>query len=104
MFRCNVWMNGGTGGWGFTVAGMQQLYNAVRATGANNLVIVGGLNYAYDLTCVKTNPLIGTNVVYNTRPTSSLDSTPAGAYLDQHHSDLLQIGTHTLDSCSPPHP
>ncbi len=42
---CSVWKNGGTGTWGFEVAGMQQLYNAVRATGAQNLVIVTGLEY-----------------------------------------------------------
>lgn len=29
--------------------GYQQMYDEVRATGANNLVIVNGLDYGYDL-------------------------------------------------------
>lgn len=40
-----VWLNGGTatyGGRSFKAAGMQQLYNAVRATGATNLVFASG--------------------------------------------------------------
>src|SRR5262249_52406435 len=50
----DVWQNGGPSGDGFTVAGMQQLYDAVRGAGADNLVIVGGINWAYDLTGVTT--------------------------------------------------
>lgn len=52
------WLNGGpvsngspagcTGG-SYTAVGMQQLYAAVRGTGARNVVIVGGINWAYDL-------------------------------------------------------
>jgi hypothetical protein len=59
---------------------MQTLYNTgtirnnrktnsqVRATGANNTVIVGGLNYAFDLTGIATYSLTGFNIVYNTHP------------------------------------
>jgi len=54
----SCWLNGGctitpqtweqkTGG--YVVAGMQQLLDAVRATGATNLVLAGGLNWAGDL-------------------------------------------------------
>ena len=35
---------------------MQQLYDTVRATGAQNLVIIGGLNWAYDLSGVPAQP------------------------------------------------
>jgi endoglucanase len=44
------WATGGcqTGGW--TVAGMGQLLSAVRATGAENVVMAGGLAYSGDLT------------------------------------------------------
>lgn len=63
-----VWRNGGSSGEGYTAAGMQQLYKAVRDTGATNLVIVGGLNWAYDLSEIPTYKLTGTNIVYNTHP------------------------------------
>jgi hypothetical protein len=62
-----VWRNGGSG-CGFNVAGMQQLYNAVRATGAENVVIVNGLNYAYDLSQLNSYLLEGTNIMYGTHP------------------------------------
>jgi endoglucanase len=64
----DVWLNGGaTGGTSsFTAAGMQSLYNAVRATGANNLVVIGGLSWSADLTGVPTHRVVGNNIVYNT--------------------------------------
>ncbi len=37
------------GGKGFQAIGMQALVNAVRNTGARNIVVVGGLDWAYDL-------------------------------------------------------
>ncbi len=70
------WLSGGssagcnTGG-SFTVAGMQQLYDAVRATGAQNLVVIGGLNWAYDLSGVPANRVQGYNIIYNTHPYAS---------------------------------
>jgi len=59
----SVWLNGDSS-W----AGMQQLYASVRATGAANLVIVNGLNYAFDLSGVASNPVVGTNIAYGTHP------------------------------------
>ncbi len=46
------WLNGGSDcvGISYTVAGMQTLVNAVRGTGANNVIMLGGLEYANDLT------------------------------------------------------
>jgi len=67
----NVWQNGGTvtcdalvGGTQATwnAPGMQTLVNTVRATGANNIVIAGGLNYSSNLNSVPT--LTGGNVTY----------------------------------------
>lgn len=59
-----VWQNGGSG-----YVGMQQLYAAVRGTGANNIVIAGGLDWAYDLTGVlQGHALTGTNIAYATHP------------------------------------
>lgn len=44
------WRDGGTcNGIGYEVAGMQDLVDAVRATGAGNLILVGGLAYSNDL-------------------------------------------------------
>jgi endoglucanase len=63
----SIWRNGGSAG-GFTVVGMQQLYNTVRATGANNLVVIGGLNWAFDLSGVPANRITGNNIVYATHP------------------------------------
>jgi endoglucanase len=45
------WLHGGTcPGIGYPVAGMQSLVDAVRATGAGNVILAGGLAYANDLT------------------------------------------------------
>src|SRR6185436_4435031 len=41
----DTWLNGGPSGDGYQTAGYQQLYDAVRSTGAQNLVIVNGLNW-----------------------------------------------------------
>ncbi len=58
-----TWQNG-DGNW----AGMQQLYNAVRTTaGASNLVLLGGLDWAYDLSAV-VGKVTGTNIAYVTHP------------------------------------
>ncbi|MFF8593699.1 cellulase family glycosylhydrolase [Streptomyces sp. NPDC015220] len=44
------WRDGGTcPGIGYQVAGMQSLVDAVRATGARNLILAGGLAYSNDL-------------------------------------------------------
>ncbi|MCO5989566.1 cellulose binding domain-containing protein [Actinoallomurus spadix] len=45
------WRDGGTcAGIPYQVAGFQSLVNAVRATGATNVILVGGLAYSNDLT------------------------------------------------------
>lgn len=58
-----VWRNGGDmNGW--QAAGMQQMYDAVRSTGATNLVFVSGLQFAFDLTPALLDPLDGYGIVY----------------------------------------
>ena len=49
-WRC--WRNGGSAcaGIPYPVAGMQSLVDAVRSTGANNVIMLSGLNFANDLT------------------------------------------------------
>ena len=59
-----IWRNGGTvDGW--QAAGMQQMYDAVRSTGATNLVFVSGLDWAYTLTPAVGTPLDGYGIVYS---------------------------------------
>jgi endoglucanase len=64
----DVWRNGGDTGQGWQAVGMQQIYDAVRATGAENLVVIGGLDWAYDLSGVPANRIDGHNIVYATHP------------------------------------
>jgi endoglucanase len=64
----DVWRNGGDTGAGWQAVGMQQLYDTVRGTGAQNLVLIGGLDWAYDLSGVPANRITGYNIVYTTHP------------------------------------
>jgi aryl-phospho-beta-D-glucosidase BglC (GH1 family) len=72
----DVWLNGGTVSTTakscpvttYQVVGMQQLYDTVRQAGANNVVIAGGLNWAFDLSGVQFNPIRGYNIMYATHP------------------------------------
>ena len=66
----SVWKYGGVAG-GAGVVGMQMLYELVRSTGAENLVIIGGLDWAYDLSGVPANRIEGYNIVYATHPYDS---------------------------------
>ncbi|MEP6653924.1 MAG: glycoside hydrolase family 5 protein [Myxococcales bacterium] len=63
----SVWKNGGQVN-GFMAVGMQQLYDAIRATGADNLVIIGGVHWGYDLSGVPANKITGYNIMYATHP------------------------------------
>jgi len=52
-----------------TYAGMQELYAAVRGAGADNVVIVCGLNWAFDLSGVGAGYAVqGTNIAYGSHP------------------------------------
>src|SRR5580698_6156002 len=64
----NVWLNGGPSGDGFTVTGMQQLSDTVRQTGATNLVLIAGLDWAFDLSGVALNRVRGTNIIWVSHP------------------------------------
>ncbi len=64
-----------------TVVGMQDMYNAVRAQGANNLVLVGGLDFAYSLTQVLPQfELDGINIAYVTHPYRFKNPAPPAGY------------------------
>ena len=76
-----VWLNGGTATdipaqWNpnqtkttYQAVGVQKLYDTVRATGAQNIVTVSGLDWGYDLSGVLQGYAIkGTNFWYETHP------------------------------------
>jgi len=48
----------------------QALYDAVRTVAPKNIVIIGGIDWAYDLSQVisKTSVITGTNIVYTLTP------------------------------------
>ncbi len=52
----------------YSGVGMQALVTAVRNTGANNLILVGGMVWGYDLSQLDTYKLSGANIVYDTHP------------------------------------
>ncbi len=52
----------------YKAVGMQAMVNAARATGATNLVLVGGQGWGYDLSQLGSFPITGTNVVFDTHP------------------------------------
>lgn len=60
------WRKGGRHLEGWQMVGMQQLYDAVRSTGAHNLILIGGLNWAYELTDILRHPIKGYNIAYTT--------------------------------------
>jgi endoglucanase len=72
-----IWLNGGMST-GFQVVGMQQLHDAIRAAGAENVVIAGGLDWAYDLSQVTSYLISGYNIMYATHPYDKPDDAMDG--------------------------
>src|SRR5579875_149679 len=60
----------------YTAVGMQTLVNTVRSTGAKNLILVGGMNWGFDLSQVPNYPITGGNIVYDTHPYPYADKAP----------------------------
>ena len=52
----------------YTGVSIQSLVNAVRGAGANNLALVAGINWGFDLSQLGTYPISGTNIVYDSHP------------------------------------
>lgn len=48
--------------------GMQALVTTIRNTGANNIILVGGMNWGFDLSQIATYHITGSNIVYDTHP------------------------------------
>ncbi len=55
-----VWASGGLADEGFATPGFWSLLGTVRSTGANNIVIIGGCNFAEDLSGVVANAITDT--------------------------------------------
>ncbi|MBV9947483.1 MAG: cellulase family glycosylhydrolase, partial [Myxococcales bacterium] len=73
----DVWLHGGLAG-NTSYVGMQQLYDAVRGEGADNVVVVGGLQWAYNLGFVgPAQHVQGYNVMYATHPYLTSGNVPA---------------------------
>jgi endoglucanase len=63
----SIWKNGGQSGSGFHTPGFQALVDTIRNTGANNVIVVGGLAWAYDMTGISSYALsdpIGHGIAY----------------------------------------
>ena len=75
----DIWKSGGSSS-GFQVVGMQQLYDTVRAANADNLVVIGGLSYAYDLSGVPDHRISGYNILYATHPYNNNPASKAGNF------------------------
>ena len=73
----DVWLHGGNVE-GYAAVGMQALYDAVRNVGADNLVIAGGVLWAYDLSLAGSDRIQGYNVMYATHPYDKPDNQPRG--------------------------
>ncbi|HEY4186330.1 MAG TPA: glycoside hydrolase family 5 protein [Polyangia bacterium] len=63
----STWRDGGPVN-GYQAVGMQQLYDTIRGTGAQNLVLIGGVGWAYDLSGIETYRVTGYNIAYATHP------------------------------------
>ncbi|MBW3628015.1 MAG: glycoside hydrolase family 5 protein [Gemmatimonadetes bacterium] len=80
-----LWLNGGTHPAdrayepraAFQAVGMQQLYDVVRATGAQNVVLVGGTTWGYHLDGVPAHRLRGHNIAYAAHPWDWPNKQPA---------------------------
>ncbi|HVB72497.1 MAG TPA: cellulase family glycosylhydrolase [Ktedonobacteraceae bacterium] len=57
--------------------GMQTLVNTIRATGANNLILIAGMNWGFDLSQVLSNQISGSDIVYDTHPYPYAEKQPA---------------------------
>ena len=76
----SVWLGGGAVK-EYQAVGMQQLYDVIRdpvnGAGADNIVIAGGLSYAFDLSQARDYLIQGYNVMYATHPYAPQDPMPS---------------------------
>ena len=68
----STWLHGGDVK-EYHAVGMQDLYDAVRGAGADNLVIAGGVGWAFDLSRAGDERIQGYNIIYATHPYAPQD-------------------------------
>lgn len=94
----DVWLNGGTVSDGLVswqAAGMQQLYNTIRKTGAQNLVFVSGISWA---SVAPRSDVAGYNIVYGEHVYTCPNDPPPNC------TTTTQIGPGGLLSVKAPYP
>ena len=88
----------------FEAAGMQDLYDAIRGVGANNLVIINGQHWGYDLSRVPEYAIDGFNIVYATHPYDWPDKQPEawwddfGKLSETHPVMIAEFGDYRCNS------
>ncbi len=90
-----VWLNGGTAtykGVSFQAAGMQKLYDTVRAAGANNLVFITGQLYG---SRPATDPVKGTNIVNAAHDYTCAEAAPPNCPATQPYNANLILKSWT---------
>lgn len=60
----------------FQSVGMQALVDAVRNSGATNLILVAGMDWGFDLSQISNYPINGSNIVYDTHPYPYVEKQP----------------------------
>ncbi|HMC41507.1 MAG TPA: cellulase family glycosylhydrolase, partial [Acidimicrobiales bacterium] len=99
----SVWRNGGwvnsQGTW-FRAAGMQQLYNAVRSTGATNLVVASGTNWGFRWP--STAPLTGNDIVYGVHAYTCPLSPPPNCTTPNYYDPSSILNSWVAPSASNP--
>ncbi len=89
----NIWLNGNE-----QYAGYQELFDAVREVGANNICLINGLDWGYDLSFVNESYKVnGSNIIYGSHPYNEKGKesyTGQGGSFDNNFKGVL--GTYPL--------
>jgi len=97
-----VWLNGGTAtsnGSSFQAAGMQKLYDTVRAAGANNLVFITGNQFGSRPASTR---VTGTNIVNAVHDYTCAEAVPPACTATQpYNANLILKNWTTVGSSSP---
>jgi endoglucanase len=101
----DVWLNGGmvvedfdqngvTTRLSYRTIGFQALYDSVRAAGAaDNLIVIGGLDWAFDLSGVLNGHAVsGGNIVYDTHPYPWKDTNWDGKFGNLGRQSAILVG------------